>query len=56
VGQLPSVIDGVLKAATFSRREEIKAWEQELVPCEHTLLMAQEESRKIDSQGLKILE
>ncbi|KAL1852916.1 ubiquitin C-terminal hydrolase Ubp14 [Paecilomyces lecythidis] len=51
-GQLPSVIDGIMKALSFTEREEIKAWEQEFVPCEHTLLLQQQESRKIESTDL----
>src|SRR4051794_7215442 len=34
-GMLPSVVEGVMKANTFSRHEEIKAWELELTSCEH---------------------
>lgn len=52
-GKLPSVIDGIMKALSFTEREEIKAWEQEFVPCEHTLLLQQQESRKIESTGNK---
>lgn len=50
-GKLPGVIDGVLKANTFARQAEVKAWEQEYTACEHTLCLEQEKSRKIDSQG-----
>ena len=50
-GRLPAVIDGVLKANTFARQAEVKAWEQELTPCEHTLCLEQDIGRKIDSQG-----
>ncbi|OKO95844.1 Ubiquitin carboxyl-terminal hydrolase 14 [Penicillium subrubescens] len=41
-GNLPAVIGGIMTAMTFSKREEVKAWEQEFVPCEHTLCLAQE--------------
>ncbi|KAJ9199987.1 hypothetical protein DTO166G4_8418 [Paecilomyces variotii] len=51
-GKLPSVIDGIMKALSFTEREEIKAWEQEFVPCEHTLLLQQQEGRKIESTDL----
>lgn len=51
VGRLPEVIHGVMNALTFSRREEVKAWEQEFVPCEHTLYLDQQQSRHIPSQG-----
>lgn len=49
--KLPEIVDGVLKASTFSRREEVKAWEQEIVPCQHTLQLEQDKSRNIESQG-----
>ncbi|KAI9730227.1 MAG: hypothetical protein M1834_005991 [Cirrosporium novae-zelandiae] len=52
LGKLSEVVDGVMKAMTFSRKEEVKAWEQEITPCEHTLCLSQEESRKIASQDL----
>ncbi|KAJ5894425.1 hypothetical protein N7495_006116 [Penicillium taxi] len=42
-GMLPTVIEGVMTAMTFSRREEVKAWEQEFVPCEHTLCLIQQD-------------
>lgn len=51
-GNLAAVVDGVLKAMTFAKREEVKAWEQEFVPCEHTLCLEQEASRQIESQNL----
>jgi len=51
-GQLPAVIEGVMKANTFSRQEEIKAWEQEMISCEHILTLSQEPKRQIQSQDL----
>ncbi|KAJ5150974.1 Ubiquitin carboxyl-terminal hydrolase 14 [Penicillium canariense] len=42
-GNLPTVIEGIMTAMTFSKREEIKAWEQEFVPCEHTLCLTQQD-------------
>lgn len=50
-GKLSAVVDGVKKATTFARREEVKAWEQEITPCEHTLCLEQELARRIQSQG-----
>ncbi|RMZ92386.1 hypothetical protein DV736_g394, partial [Chaetothyriales sp. CBS 134916] len=49
---LKRAVDGVLNAATFARQEEVKAWEQELTPCEHTLCLKQQPSRQIASQDL----
>ncbi|KAK7565725.1 hypothetical protein BKA81DRAFT_386032 [Phyllosticta paracitricarpa] len=51
-GKLPQVVDAVLKANTFARQEEVKAWEQEMIPCEHTLCLEQDAARTIASQDL----
>jgi ubiquitin carboxyl-terminal hydrolase 5/13 len=51
-GNLSAVIDAVMKANTFSRQEEVKAWEQEWTSCEHILTLQQEEARQIQSQDL----
>lgn len=51
-GKLLGVVDKVLRANTFARQAEVQAWEQEFVPCEHTLCLQQEEARKIESQDL----
>jgi ubiquitin carboxyl-terminal hydrolase 5/13 len=51
-GKLPEMIDSVLKAATFARQEEVKAWEQELTPCEHTLCLEQDPPKQIESNKL----
>lgn len=49
--KLAQVVDGVMNALAFSQREEVKAWEQEFVPCEHTLCLVQQENRRVDSKG-----
>lgn len=41
-------MDAVLKANTFARQEEVKAWEQELTACEHTLCLEQDAARQIE--------
>lgn len=51
-GKLGEVVDGVLKANTFAQQEEVKAWELELQPCEHTLLLEQSSAREIASGDL----
>ncbi|KAI1623627.1 ubiquitin thiolesterase [Exophiala viscosa] len=51
-GNLPAVIHGVMNAMAFSQKEEVKAWEQEFTPCEHTLCLEQHPSRQIESQNL----
>jgi len=50
--KLAPIVDGILKANTFSRQEEVKAWEQEMTTCEHILMLKQEASRKIESGDL----
>jgi ubiquitin carboxyl-terminal hydrolase 5/13 len=45
--KIKEVVDGILNASTAARQDEVKAWEQELEPCEHTLLLEQETSRQI---------
>ena len=49
---LAQVVVGVLKADTFARQEEIKAWELEITACEHTLCLEQQQTREIASQDL----
>ncbi|KAL5431330.1 hypothetical protein PMIN06_012341 [Paraphaeosphaeria minitans] len=51
-GKLSEVVNAVLKANTFARQEEVKAWEQEMTACEHTLCLEQDAARQIESQGL----
>ncbi|KAK1248960.1 hypothetical protein MKX08_007180 [Trichoderma sp. CBMAI-0020] len=50
--KIAPIVDGILKAHTFSRKEEVKAWEQELTSCEHILTMQQHPSRKIEQGDL----
>lgn len=41
-----------MTAMTFSKREEVKAWEQEFVPCEHTLCLTQQDIENVESKGI----
>ena len=51
--KLSPVVDGITNAMTFAKREEVKAWEQEFTPCEHTLCLEQQGSgHPIPSQEL----
>lgn len=50
--QLAPVVNGIMTANTFSRKEEVKAWEQEISACEHVLTLQQDEPRQIASQSL----
>lgn len=50
--KIGEVVEGVLKANTFAKQEEVKAWEQEMTPCEHTLCLQQDAPREIPSGNL----
>lgn len=50
--KIAPIVDGIMTSNTFSRKEEIKAWEQELTSCEHILLMQQDAPREIAGQDL----
>jgi len=50
--RVANVVNKIMRANTFARKEEVKAWEQELTTCEHILLMQQSESRKIEQSDL----
>ena len=51
-GGMANIVDKVLKANTFATDQEVKAWEQEMRPCEHTLCVEQEPAREISSGDL----
>ena len=51
-GGMAEIVDKVLKANTFATEQEVKAWEQEMIPCEHTLCLEQEPARQISSGDL----
>jgi uncharacterized UBP type Zn finger protein len=40
--QITKTVEGVMKALSSSQQSEVKAWEEEILPCEHTLTLAQE--------------
>lgn len=47
---LAPVVDAIMKANTFSRKEEVKAWEQELTSCEHILTLQQSPPRQLSQE------
>jgi ubiquitin carboxyl-terminal hydrolase 5/13 len=51
-GKLPGIVDAVLKANTFAKQQEVKAWEQEMTACEHTLCLEQDTARQIEGSKL----
>lgn len=51
-GKVGSVVTAVMKANTFARQEEVKAWEQVYTSCEHILTLQQQPSQQIQSGDL----
>lgn len=50
--KIAAVVEGIMKANTFARQEEVKAWAQEFTSCEHILMLQQHPKRPIQSQDL----
>ena len=51
--QLKALVTSVLNAATEIDKSGIKAWEEEILPCEHTLTLEQHQGIKICDCSLK---
>ncbi|KAF8422678.1 hypothetical protein EV426DRAFT_535057 [Tirmania nivea] len=49
---IAKVVDGIMAAMTSARQTEVKAWEQELTPCEHTLCLEQDAPKQLEAQNL----
>jgi ubiquitin carboxyl-terminal hydrolase 5/13 len=47
---IAAAVEGVMRANTFSRKEEVKAWEQELTSCEHILTLQQDPPRQTSQE------
>lgn len=47
-----AIVDGILNSMSSSKQSEVKAWEEVITPCEHTLCLEQGEPQKLDSQDL----
>ncbi|KAJ2912663.1 hypothetical protein MD484_g7747, partial [Candolleomyces efflorescens] len=42
-----ALVDGVMHSLSSARQSEVKAWEEEITPCEHTLMLEQFETGHI---------
>lgn len=49
--QVKSLIDVCMSSHSSTRQSEIRAWEEEIVACEHTLLLEQFETGQIAESG-----
>ena len=50
--QIQTLVDGVLHSMSSARQSEVKAWEEEISPCEHTLTLQQLSTEPIPASGL----
>lgn len=50
---MKSVVDGILDATSYAKKEEIQAWELEINPCEHILALEQKSASEIGPDQLK---
>ena len=50
--QIKSLVTSVLNASSENEKEDIKAWEEEIFPCEHTLTLKQNEGIKIAEKSI----
>ena len=46
-----ALVDGVMHSLSSARQETVKAWEEELLPCEHTLTLSQLATGHIPPSG-----
>jgi len=49
--QISSLVDGVMQSLSSARQSEVKAWEEDISPCEHTLTLEQYEPGTIPAFG-----
>ena len=49
---LKSLVTSVLNASSENEKQDIKAWEEEIFPCEHTLTLVQNEGIKIAEKSI----
>lgn len=50
--KLKSIVDAILSALSSAKQSEVKAWEEVITPCEHTLCLSQEPPKKLEGQDL----
>jgi ubiquitin carboxyl-terminal hydrolase 5/13 len=50
-----ALVDAVMSAMSSARQSEVKAWEEEIIACEHTLTLQQEVTGPIEASGTPFL-
>lgn len=49
---LSPVVEGVMNALSSAQQSEVKAWEQEMIACEHTMTLQQASHQDLDKMNL----
>jgi ubiquitin carboxyl-terminal hydrolase 5/13 len=49
--RIRALVGGVMESLSSGRQDEVKAWEEELLPCEHTLTLDQLATSHIPASG-----
>ena len=47
-----SLLTGVMQSMSSARQSEVKAWEEEIIACEHTLMLEQFDTGHIAASGM----
>lgn len=50
--QVKTLVDGIMNALSSARQSEVKAWEEEITACEHTLTLEQTSTEHIRPNGM----
>ncbi|KAI8599774.1 hypothetical protein EDD21DRAFT_378997 [Dissophora ornata] len=51
VGEIPKVVDAIMTSLSASRQSEIKAWEEEIVSCEHIQNLNQVSEKTVSAEN-----
>ncbi|KAG0363135.1 hypothetical protein BGZ54_008300 [Gamsiella multidivaricata] len=50
-GDIPKVVDAIMTSLSASRQSEIKAWEEEIVPCDHIRNLQQDAEKVVAAEN-----
>ncbi|KAI9482876.1 MAG: hypothetical protein EXX96DRAFT_599574 [Benjaminiella poitrasii] len=50
--KIKAQVEGIMNALSSAKQSDVKAWEEVITPCEHTLCLQQEAPKKLESQAL----
>ncbi|KAG1466490.1 hypothetical protein G6F56_004680 [Rhizopus delemar] len=50
--EVNAIVEAVLSSLSSAKQSEVKAWEEVITPCEHTLCLVQDEPKRLEQQDL----